>query len=350
MALNDALAQLSGMTLDLSFQETSNKNYQVLQSYRNTTSYSILSELHSCPRKYQLIKARAASGSSGNNNVDFAYGHAVGAGVQAWLATGDLDKAILNCVLAWNIGFFAEVEKKKKSIWNAIVAVQKYVEFSQASMEDWEVWKAPNGKDAIELSISIDFENGFKHYIHIDVILVNKLTGQLAVQENKTSGFLNIEEAIYANSNQALSYACVVDMLSDDTSFEVFYCVYSSTSREWNLLPFTKRTALKAEWITDVRLDHATIATYNDLNFYPKRGESCFTFMRRCEFFGSCNLTSNLQVPSVLPADKEAERVDYAFKLSDMIARQHSLNQTEPVNADSNATNILGGNFENIDY
>lgn len=318
-------------SINLTFQDTSNKSYQILQSYRNTTSYSMLNELHSCARKFQLIKSRAAAGGSGANNVDFAYGHSVGSGIQAWLASGDLNAAIFNAMLAWRIGYEAAIPKKHKSIWDATLAVQKYVLFHQDQLSDWEVWTTPNGKPAIELSISIDFENGYKHYIHIDCILQHKQTGQLAVQENKTSGFKSVEEAIYANSSQALSYAVVVDMLREDTSYEVFYCVYSSTDREWSMLPFTKHTSLKAEWITDVKLDHATLNTYHSLDFYPKRGESCYAFMRRCEFFGTCNLTSDICTPGLLAAEDEAERVDYSFKISDIIARQHARNQTDPI-------------------
>lgn len=341
MALESALAKLSGQTIELSFADTSNKSYQKLQSYRNVTSYSMLSEMHACPRKFQLIKARAASGNSGANNVDFAFGHAVGSGVQAWLSSkGDMDAAILNAFMAWRLPFTASIDKKNKSLWNAVIAVQKYALFHEESLADWRVWVLPNGKPAIELSVSIDFENGYKHYIHIDVILEHIYTGQLAVQENKTSGFKSSEESIYANSAQALSYAVVVDMLREDTSYEVFYCVYSSTAREWEMLPFTKHTSLKAEWLTDVRLDHATLSTYHSLNFYPKRGESCYNFMRRCEFFGTCNLTSNLAEPAELAADDQAERVDYTFKLSDIIARQHARNQTEPVHQPAGFSSI----------
>lgn len=323
-----ALDKLSSMTINLSFQETSNKGYQVLQSYRNVTSYSMLDVLHACPRKFQLIKARAAAGGSGSNNVDFAFGHAVGSGIQAWLTNGNMTSAIFNAMMAWRIGYEAAIPLKRKSITDATLAVQKYAEFHQQTLDDWEVFVLPNGKPAIELSFSIDFENGYKHYCHVDVILRHKWTGKLAIQENKTSGFKTIEEAIYANSAQALSYAILMDMLSQDTSYEVFYCVYSTPSREWQLLPFTKSNSMKAEWLMDVRIDHATLTTYHDMNFYPKRGESCFAFMRRCEFFGVCNLTSNLKEPALLPADQEAERVDFSFKLSQVIAQQHVRNQT----------------------
>lgn len=339
--MESALQKLATQTINISFQETSNKSYDQLQSWRNTTSYSMLSELHACARKFQLIKARAASGGGKASNVDFAYGHSVGSGVQAWLSSGgDMNAAIFNAMMAWRIPYTAEIPKKHKSIWDACLAVQKYAEFHAEALDDWEVWVLPNGKPAIELSISVDFENGYKHYIHIDVILEHKLSGKLAVQENKTSGFNTIEEAIYANSSQALSYAVVVDMLRAATSYEVFYVVYSTPSREWQLLPFTKHTSLKAEWIMDVKLDHATLSTYHALNFYPKRGESCYNFMRRCEFFGSCNMTQNLTQPQDLPADQEAERVDYSFKISDIVAQQHARNQTEEVTPTANMERI----------
>jgi hypothetical protein len=331
----DPLALLANQTINLTFNDTVNKEYQKLQSFLNVTSYSMTNELHRCPRKYQLIKARAASGGAGSNNVDFAYGHSVGSGIQSWLSSGyDMDAAIFNGLMAWKLPYVAENPKTKKSVWEATVAIQKYAEFHQDVLDEWEVWVTPDGKPAIELSISVDFENGYKHYVHIDVILRNKRTGQLAVQENKTTSFRAADEALYANSNQALGYAAVVDMLSENTSFEVFYCVYSSTQREWQLFPFTKFTSLKAEWIADVRLDHALVSTYHQLKFFPKRGESCFAFNRRCEFFGTCNLTENLAELKSLPVGEEAERVDYTFKVSELIARQHerNANGNEPIN------------------
>lgn len=327
MSALDRLNQLA--PINLSFSETSDKDYNVLQSYRNVTSFSILSELHACPRKYQHIKARAAAGGRGSNNVDFAFGHSVGSGVQAYLA-GDfnMEAAIFNGFLAWNIPYTAAIEKKKKSIWQATLAIQKYADFHSEQLDDWHVWVLPGGKPAIELSISVDFENGYKHYMHIDCILEHNETKQLAVQENKTSGFKEVEEAIYANSSQGLSYAVLIDQLRDDTSYEVFYCVYSTVSQEWSLLPFTKSTALKAEWINDVLLDHAALSTYHQIGFYPKRGESCYNFMRRCEFFGTCNLTSQLITPRDMAREVEAERVDFTFTVSQIRERQHAKNSS----------------------
>ena len=83
---------------------------------------------------------------------------------------------------------------------------------------------------------------------------------------------------------------------------------------------------MKAEWINDIRLDHASISAYRSIGFYPKRGENCFAFMRRCEFFGSCNITSDAMEERILGHEEQAERVDYSFKISDIIRKQQERN------------------------
>lgn len=282
----------------------------------------MLNELHSCPRKYQLIKSRAASGGKQGSTVDFSFGHSVGAGIQSWLITGDIDTALFNAFLAWRVSYDAVLEKSSKSIWTASLAVMKFPEFYAQCLDDWELFVLPSGKPAVEVSVEVDFENGYKHYLHIDAILVNKRTGQLAVLENKTLGMKSVEAALYANSSQALSYAVLLDQLQVDSSYEVFYCVYSTPNREWQLLPFTKSSSQRAEWITDVRMDHAALSMYKDMGFFPKRGGSCFSFSRRCEFFGECNLTSNLPELRTLPDDESAEEVDFSCKRSELVTTQ----------------------------
>lgn len=317
-----ALDKLSRMT-PISYEGTSKKNYSEVVQWRNTTSHSMRETLHQCARKFQLIKSRAASGGGSLENVHLSFGHSVGAGIQAYMASGDLGAAIFNGFMAWTIDYNAVIERKRKSIWQATLAIEKFVDFREKELSDWKIWTLPNGKPALEVTIEVDFEDGYKHYLHIDAILEHKVTGQLAVMENKTDGWSTLDEAKYANSAQALGYAAAVDMLSDYTSFDVFYCVYSTTAYEWQLLPFSKSTSLKAEWILDVSLDHATLSTYHQLKFYPKRGESCFDFARRCEFFGVCNLTSNLPTPADLPRTESAERIDFSFTVTQLRERQH---------------------------
>jgi PD-(D/E)XK nuclease superfamily len=306
---------------DVSYKLTSKKDYHQLKRYQNVTSYSLLLELHSCPRKLQLARHNAGKQENPLENIDFAFGHAVGAGVQSLFQTGNLQTALFNSFMAWNIPFDARIAKSKKSIWEAAIAVEKFLPVIVESLEEWELVYVGD-KPGIELSFSVDCNNGYKHYGHIDVVLKNKVTGEVAVIELKTTGLKYAEEAVYANSSQAIGYSIILDTLFPGiSSYEVFHFIYSSTDREWTAMPFTKTTSHKSEWIKDLLLDHAMLDKYEELQFYPKRGESCYNYFRRCEFFGSCNITPDTALPK-LDADAAAELVDFELNLADVIAAQ----------------------------
>lgn len=322
---------------------TSDKAYRRLTSHENVTSYSLLTMLHECPRKYELEKLQANHPSkqvdTGIVNLDFAYGHAVGAGIQTYAATGSLVASILAAMLAWKAPWDAEKENKQgkpvgKSLTLATLAVEKFAYWWSENMSEWEVVVLPSGKKAVELAFAVDFQNGRYHFGHIDVLLRNKDTGKLAVWEGKTTGFENVDEAMYGNSNQALGYSVVVDAIakeigSDGTEYEVLYIVYSSKSREFQLLPFGKSRSQRAEWLQDTLLDHASLETYKRIGFYPKRGESCISrYGFRCNWYGNCTMRNNSLFPGVELKTLEdvnvasIESLDFVFKLDDLVASQ----------------------------
>lgn len=324
-AIAMALLEKEEVQTSATYGLTANKEYHELVRYRNVTSYSQLLDLHSCPRRFHLKKHYAGSMDL-EDNVDFLFGHAVGAGVQSlWNLKNpqeNLHVALFNSAMAWNGPFDLRVAKKKKSIWEAGIAVEKFLPYITETMDDWEVIALPNGKPGIEISFALDCNNGYKHYGHLDVVCRNRRNGVIAVIELKTTGLKNAEEAVYANSSQALGYSIILDTLFPGlTSYEVFHFIYSSTDREWTPMPFTKTMSHKAEWIRDTILDHAMLDTYNRMGFYPKRGESCFNYFRRCEFFGTCNVVPNKQLDE-LPAGADAEVVDFHLNLREVIAEQ----------------------------
>lgn len=327
----DALAILDkqevatdGKNKDVSYALTTDKGYHRLKRYANVTSYSILQELHACPRRLLIQRYAADSGEQDSpvENIHFAFGHSVGAGVQSLLQTGNLQTALLNSFLAWRIDFNARLDKKKKSIWEASIAVEKFNLILQESLAEWEL-VVVNGKPAIELAFELDCGNGYYHYGHIDAIIRNKATKEVAVLELKTTGLTSAEEALYGNSSQALGYSVILDTIFPGlTSYEVFHMVYSSTEREWTALPFLKTTGHKAEWIKDLLLDQAVLEKYQELQFYPKRGESCFNYFRRCDYYGICNTLPDKELPML--EDGAAEDVDFSLKLEDVIKAQQA--------------------------
>ncbi len=307
--------------------DVTNKEYRKIVAYDNCTSYSQLLTLHRCPRLYQLEKADAKQPATEEyqeqSNLDFAYGHSVGAGLGTLLATGSLTAGLFASFIGWQADYFAN-NGKGKSLPHAQIAIEQFHHQNLAA--DWQVYVLPSGAPAVEIAFMLDMENGYQHYGHIDFILQHRVNGQLAVAECKTTGYQSVDEAQYANSAQALGYGIVVDSIAQgNADYEVLYFVYSSTAREWQVLPFVKSLTEKAGYLQDLLLDHSNLTTYRELNFFPKRGESCANqFGRRCKKFGLCDLVSHASTFVDIPKDRTAENVNFSFRLSELIAQQRS--------------------------
>lgn len=311
-------------------ERTNKKDYRAAYIYVNVTSYSQRNDsLHDCPRKYQISKQPAISSGFDITNVDFIFGHSVGAGIQAYLATSNRDVALFASFLAWNTDLDYETEfskKKGKSSWLAFIAVEKFIYWWDLEMaHDWEI-ATFNGRPASELTFFLDCENGFYHAGHIDIILRNKKTGRYLVLEIKTTAIRNVDEAQYGNSEQPLGYSLILDTIVKDlnatNSFEVLYLVYSSTLRSLVPLHFTKNRSERVEWLQDLLLDHSTISTYRKLGYFPKRGKACWTFSSRCAFYGMCDLAAYKRSDNFKVFDRSTmdlpEKVDFEFTLGDI--------------------------------
>jgi hypothetical protein len=308
-------------------------DYSRLVAFGNVTSFSMEQVLHACARKFQLLKlqADAIEDVERESNTTFAFGHSVGAGVAQFDATENLKSAIFAAFLAWDIDLFEEQERKpnrpnpNKSFHHAVWALYVYEQFvkDETDFSDYQVVKQ-------EATIAVDFENGYYYVGHIDELLQHKSTGHYKVKENKTTVYATVDPALYSNSDQALSYALVIDSVGA-SEYDVVYCIYSTTEQRWLLMEFTKSALQKAEWLQDHTMLHSTIGMYSDANFFPKRGRSCIEFGRRCEHYETCDFNSD-QVYGMrysdLPivesfADLEAIKpFDFKFSWSDLVNAQ----------------------------
>lgn len=319
---------------------TSDKAYRKLTSHSNVTSYSLLSELHSCPRRFELEKYQANEiplvvDGEKEINLDFAFGHAVGAGVQTYAATRSLISAQFAAFIAWKAPWDAEKLDKAgrrtgKSLTDAMVAIEKFQTVWDREYEEWDLLKLGDGKPAVELAFAVDFENGFWYFGHIDMVLQHREHGHLAVYEGKTTRFAP-NPASWGNSNQALGYGVVVDQIAKQlglsNDYDVLYNIWSSSDEEYIVIPFHKTRSQRASWLQDILLDHANIATYQRLKFFPMRGESCVNqWGRQCFWYGSCQQSNKQLFPGVEPGPLEdvhgVEALDFVFKLSDLIQTQ----------------------------
>lgn len=305
----------SGESSKVSWKEP---GYEGSIDYRiRQLSYSSLLTLHSCPRKFQLYKLRTTQRTeeSLKSSITFSFGHVVGEGIQLALAGVSEEDILWQMFLSWHTDIFAEDTKLNKSFWLAVIAVKKFISLRQAGfLEDYELVYY-NGKPACELSFSVVFPDGFRLRGHVDAVLRSKETGKVIVLECKTTGSSAVSPAAYKNSAQAIGYSIVLDAIFPDiSSYEVLYLIYNTKVGEYTPLPFTKTYLQRAIWIRELLLDIETIKMYEEAEIYPMRGESCNVFFRECEYFNTCQLSTEYLTKPCTP--QEEDKTDYQITLT----------------------------------
>lgn len=293
-------------------------------------SYSSDNTFHGCPRQFELDKM--GQGGLDISSPHFAFGSAVGAGIQSLVSGHTLDEAWMEAFLAWDIHIEDGYAKSKKTFGQALDAIKTFQSYAQVLSADWEIFKyeGPEGllKNAVELNAKVSLPNGFTYRIYIDIVLRNKVSGELLVLELKTTGYNNVDEAMYGNSNQALSYGVVLDRIASGySSFSVWYYVYSTAKEDWEFFDFPKSKVDKANWIRTILYDTGNIAKCMEDGFFPKQGESCIQWGHRCNYYGACGMSNDSLYAGehtiALRVKKELEtKYDFSFTLEEIIEQQ----------------------------
>lgn len=275
-------------------------------------SYSSLLTLHACPRKYQLYRLNSEkkdTDTDGLGAVTLNFGGIVGEGIQHILKGNSLDNTIFHIFCLWKQDLLINDIKRKKSFWDAVIAVEKFSYLLSQNILDGYELAYLNGKPACELGFRIHLPQDYKYRGFVDAVLHNPTTKEVLVLEVKTSSVSSLNAAMYKNSFQAVGYSVVLDHLFPDlSSYNVRYLVYLTKSREYEILDFYKSYLSRAQWLVELSLEVSTINLYESEGIYPSRGESCFNFYRECEYFGTCSLsTSRLTSPI---SQEELDRID----------------------------------------
>lgn len=301
-------------------------------------SYSSLLTLHSCPRKFQLyrLNAQVEQVEDIPGSITFAYGHAVGTGIQNILTGLSVQETMLRAFLEWDVDLLAENEKQNKSFWGAMLALQQFASLFQSGYLRGYKLVMFNGKPATELSFLIDLPNGFKFRGFVDAVLQHEVTGKVLVLEVKTTNAATVNPAQYKNSAQAIGYSVVLDAIFPElSSYQVLYLVYQTKSEEFVQLPFEKSYYARALWLRELMLDIDVISMYEENQLYPMRGESCFTFFRECEYLQVCTLSTERLTTKLTPEeeeklDKQLEEFQIKVTLQDLIEAQLAKDPAPP--------------------
>lgn len=308
----------------------------------NMTSYSTLGNLHACPRKFQLGKLEQAAAYELNidginqleTNIDFAYGKTIETGVQGVFLNKTPQEIFFDMFLAWEMPLNQMHPRgDPKTFTDACIMIDRFKWIRQEKFAGWELAYF-NDKPAVELSFLIDLGNGYHYAGHADIILFHPFEQRYRVLEIKTTGRKWLHEAMYKNSDQAVGYSVVLDSVARDiemtATFEVFYLILLSSLSKFEVYEFTKSRSNRADWLNTLLMDTHMTDMYKRSGHWPKRGASCFDYMRPCKYFGICDMEPTNFKPdgefSVLSEKEIAEHTfDFRFKLQDIIETQTEL-------------------------
>jgi hypothetical protein len=316
------------------------KRYNHLMRGVNVYSHSTSEKLILCERKFACSKLEQNQPiqiddiETISGNIDFAFGRAIETGVQSALLDHSKSKIFFDMFMAWDMPLMASHPKGvEKTFTDAVIAIDQFLYIKDQIMQGWVVAMF-NGKPAIELAMLIDLENGYYYVGHADIILFHPSLKQYRVLEIKTTGSKTLSEAMYKNSNQATGYSVFLDEIAKDveltSTFEVYYLVYPTSLGHWKLYNFTKSRSSRAAWLNTLLLDINRISTYRQVNFWPKRGSSCFEFYRPCQYLDRCDLDPRTFNPSgdfavITEAELDQHEFDFKFKLGHILETQKEL-------------------------
>jgi len=288
-------------------------------------SYSSLLTLHNCPRKFQLNRLRTThrTEESIKSTVTFAFGHIVGEAIQLALEGKSEEEIIWKMFLGWHTDLANVDEKAEKSFWTAVWALKKFLALrAQGFLKEYELVYYEE-RPACELSFCIVFPDGFRLRGFVDAVLRHKTTGEILVLECKTTGSATLNPATYKNSAQAIGYSVVLDHIFPDlSSYKVLYLVYQTKSKEYTPIPFTKTYLQRALWIRELLLDLETIKMYEEAEVYPMRGENCFDFFRECEYFNTCQLSTQYLTKACTKEEEDKTEYQVVIGLEDLLDTQ----------------------------
>jgi len=305
-------------------------------------SYSRRLTLHACPRKFQLENIYNLG--MRQNTIDFAYGHAVAAGIQSLVVEPDnINLATVCTAAAWTMPISEVDFHSKKSLWYAIRMVQKFYELLRTPatnfLRNYEIAMFPTAegtlRPAVELTFCINCYGGYVYEGHIDLVLKEKDAAKYLVLEAKTTKFVEVSDSSYKNSDQGLGYSLVVDSIARDLeatgSYSVLYLIGKSTRQEFEYRIYPKSRVQRAQFINGLILDIEIESMYRELNIYPMYGESCFNFFKPCEFFGRCDSPDAvlLAVAKTHGAEgasfKQMKYFDFVYELEEIKRHQEEL-------------------------
>lgn len=277
--------------------------------------------LIACERNFQIDRLLERELST-REGPPLSRGHSFGKGVQVYMLTGDMNKALFH---AW-LSYWPVVEDPPKVTWHrtlhALLCAKRDMD---ALREKYEVVSF-NGLPAVELGFKLVIDPTYYFVGFIDLVLKNRETGQYVILEIKYTHSWHDVEAMFYNRGQGIGYSITLDKIVGEKlgDYGVLYFVCQDKNKEpkeilFHTKEWRKDLEARLQWFLTLGLDVERIKRMRELNHFPRRGQSCIRFNRQCEHFGTCNLTIGDTEKQDEP-DPHEDDYQFTYDLKEIVA------------------------------
>lgn len=266
-------------------------------------SDSSIKRLHSCPRKLELNKFYEHARVDRDESISSGGGTSIHAAWQELLVSGNMERAlfVLQEKFPWQYQNSPNDVRSIYALYTTFLAM-----LDHKCTENYElVWVNVGGTTipAVEVPFRIKFKNVSLfpdrdvpiYYIgYIDALLRDKETKLVETFDVKSTRIATSDYTpLYAKADQCLPYGYVLERVLGRSAdnFNVNYLVAYVDIMQPQIYhyAFTKTRADIQEWCMKMALDITHIQTYAQSMFFPKRGESCYSYNRKCIYFDVCD-------------------------------------------------------------
>ena len=276
-----------------------------------------------CERLYEL--ERLIPGSDKEESWFFSRGHSFGKGVQTYLLTQDMDKALYQ---AW-LSYWPQLEDHKTgkvTQARTLHALQCAKPAMDKLLEDYEVVSF-KGMPAVELGFKLNMADDFTYVGFIDLVIRNKQSGLYCVLEIKYTGSWLDPRAMFENTGQGTGYSIVLDRIAGQhtTEYGVLYFVCQDKEKEpkemqFHTYEFKKTLKDRLDWFIGLGLDYEMHEKMRAINSFPKRGNACIRFNKTCKHFGTCGITAGERhKPWIQDPHEAAGRYQFVYDIQEIV-------------------------------
>ena len=273
-------------------------------------SHSSMGQFKSCPRKWEFSKMYACPVRT--SSLATMSGSVVHIGFQDYMTNGDLEQAIWKMMMAYD-WVNAPAPLHTSSIETCVGVLQKLVEHYDSACYELVWIQSPSGEDipAVEVPFQINFNIGvnlpskdgketkfvpFTYIGYIDAIVKNKNTGEIIVEDIKTTRTEPSDiAAMYKHSEQCVPYAIAINKVLGEpiSALHVSYIIgcMSVDSPQVLRMDYYKTSEDVEDWARSMLVYLNNLKLFIENQWFPRDGGSCVAYGNRCAFFEECAMS-----------------------------------------------------------